>query len=364
MELDGVVQTILVPLAASAVGAAFCGGMLYLRRLGRELRTKGVTARATVHRKFRGDQDSLENFYAVFSFEDRQHTPRLVEVKVPSRVWRGLREGETTAITYLADHPETAGIGPAWGRKLVGGALLYLALVGAALAIFGVALPLWDFLGQTDNVEAAPEFLILGAFIAGFPVLFLLSRRQSARRNAAMAAFAAGRGWDFLGDDGTQLLSLLKAFGPQEVWRVYHVVRGEIPGGRLYLFRCGSRVRASRSSGSDGFGCLAEGGRFTNEEVVTVYPRLPVVHRLMADKVDVGGADFRRKYVALCERRDPAEAAVSPRVQEILLEHAAAPGWVVEVRIASAGVLVLTSHAVGPPEWAHLVDLAERILSG
>ncbi len=138
---------VLMPLVGSAIGAGFCAGVLYLRRQGSELRTRGVTARAKILRKLRKPEEGwLENFYAVVSFEDGQHRQHEVEIKVPSRSWRGFSEGETTAITYLPDHPSTAGIGPVWGRKLIGFFLLYIALVGAAMAVLGVGLPVWDLL--------------------------------------------------------------------------------------------------------------------------------------------------------------------------------------------------------------------------
>ena len=364
MEFNGFVQSIAIPIAVSAVGVAFCVGVLYLRRIGRELRTKGVTARATVVRKLQRDGDALENFYAVVSFVDRQHRPHQVEVKVASRVWRGLGEGENTAITYLPDHPETAGLGPVWGRKLVGAILLYLALVGAVVAILGLALPLWDLLQKSEVADSGAEFLILGLFAAGFPALFLLSRRQSARQRAALREFAGTRGWTYFGGDAAELLPLLKAFGPEEVWQAHNVVRAEGHSDRLYLFGYRSRARAGRGSASNGFACLAEGGRSGNDDVVIVYPRVPVVHKLMGDKVEVGGPDFLRQFVVQCRRRDVAEAAVTDTVQRILLEHAAGPGWVVEVRIGNPGVVVISSHAAGPAEWDHLVQLAQRIRAG
>lgn len=364
MELDTVVRDVIVPLAVSAAGVAFCLGVLWLRRLGRELRTRGVTARATVVRKFRKDGGALENFYAVFSFVDRQHAPHQVEVKVASRVWRGLGEGETTAITYLPDHPETAGIGPVWGRKLVGGVLLYVALVCAALAVLGIALPLWEFLQRADLVDSAGEAVIMGLFVAGFPVFIFLALRQRARQGAAMRQFAKRRGWNFLGGAAAELLPLLQTFGPEEVWHPYDVVRAEDPAGHLYLFGYGSHVRARRDSGSNGFGCLAEGGAFENDEVVTVFPRIPVLDRLIGEKAEVGEPDFRREYVVVCPRRDVAEAALGDRAQKILLEHRTGPGWVLEVRIARPGVLVTSSHAAGPAEWDHLVEMTQGIQSG
>jgi hypothetical protein len=130
-------QSILIPLAAMIVGAAFCAVLLYFWRSGRELRSKGVTTQGVVSKKFRKG-GGLENFYALVSFIDLSGRSHVVEMKVASRVWRGWREGETVDITYLPSQPEKAEQGPKWGRKLIAGALLFMAAIGALMSVTGL----------------------------------------------------------------------------------------------------------------------------------------------------------------------------------------------------------------------------------
>jgi len=128
------VQALLIPFAAMLAGALFCAVLLYFWRGGKEFRKNGVTTQAVVVKKYRKDR-GLENFYALVSFVDLNLRRQVIEVKIASRVWRGLREGETTAITYLREQPERAEQGPKWGKALVGGVLLYMAAIGALMAV-------------------------------------------------------------------------------------------------------------------------------------------------------------------------------------------------------------------------------------
>ena len=132
----GRVSTILVPLAVALVGAIACAAGAWFWTLGREFRSRGVTAQALVLEKYRkGGEFRLENFYARVSYTDARQRPHQVEVKLHSRAWRSVREGETTLITYLADDPEKALGGPRIGRQLVGVFLLFFMVVAAGLTI-------------------------------------------------------------------------------------------------------------------------------------------------------------------------------------------------------------------------------------
>ncbi|MCC6858276.1 MAG: hypothetical protein IT158_06940 [Bryobacterales bacterium] len=125
-------QALLIPFGVMMAGALFSTAVVYFWRCGREYRVNGVTTQALVTRKFRKG-GGLENYYALFSFADMNHRPHEVEVKVASRAWHSLREGESTAVTYLAGDPERVAQGPRWAKKLVAGFLLFIATIGVLL---------------------------------------------------------------------------------------------------------------------------------------------------------------------------------------------------------------------------------------
>jgi hypothetical protein len=123
-------------LLVTAVGAAFSWGALHFWQAGKEFREGGVTAQATVLKKYRKG-GGLENYYATFGFTDRFGKSYTVEMKLRSRAWRGIREGGTGPVTYLPDSPERAEFGPRWGKQLLGWFYLFFALVGGAMAVIG-----------------------------------------------------------------------------------------------------------------------------------------------------------------------------------------------------------------------------------
>ena len=135
----GKASTVLVPLAVALVGAIACAAGFWFWTIGREFRARGVTAQALVLEKFRKSEDFwLENFYARVSFTDAQQRPHEVEVKLHSRIWRGVKQGETTPISYLPEDPERVLAGPRTGRQLVGIVLLFFMAVSAGLSIAGL----------------------------------------------------------------------------------------------------------------------------------------------------------------------------------------------------------------------------------
>jgi hypothetical protein len=139
----------LLPLLAAVVGIVFLLGSYWLWSSGREFRSRGVTARATVLEKYRKDGEfALENFYARVSFEDEQRRPHQVEVKIISRAWRGLSVGETTHITYLRDDPEKVSFGPVWGRQIIGAFLIFFMLVATGLTIAAIGSMFAALLGR------------------------------------------------------------------------------------------------------------------------------------------------------------------------------------------------------------------------
>lgn len=136
MEADA--KTLLLTCGAIVAGLLFLLGGLYFWRSGRELREQGVTTEATVVQKLRKG-GGIENYYAVVTFTDLQGTPQTLELKVLSRAWHGLREGEPVTITYLPAQPEKSSVGAKWGKQLFGWFFLFLALAGGGMALGSLA---------------------------------------------------------------------------------------------------------------------------------------------------------------------------------------------------------------------------------
>jgi hypothetical protein len=120
-------------------GCVFFAIVFYFWRSGRELRENGRTAGALVVKKFRKPGGGIENFYIHASFKDEAGIAREAGIKVLSRAWRSLREGETTQITYLPGRPEAAAYGPRAGRLVIGYALFFMLIVAGCLIVTAFA---------------------------------------------------------------------------------------------------------------------------------------------------------------------------------------------------------------------------------
>lgn len=127
-------------LALIAAGGLFFGLLFIflgwkLWSNGRELRSSGITVSATIKQKFRNAKDQswggLENYYLRCTFQDASGNAEEMEVKVPSKLWRQLREGQNFDITYLPGQIESAEAGPRWGWQVRG-------FIGVAMMLFGI----------------------------------------------------------------------------------------------------------------------------------------------------------------------------------------------------------------------------------
>ena len=92
-----------------------------------------------------------------------------------------------------------------------------------------------------------------------------------------------------------------------------------------------------------------------------IYRRVPRLEKMLSDRVEVGGPEFRREYTVVCCQPDVAATVINYEVQKILLEHAADPQWVLDVRIVGQRVLVTTPWAQKPEEWDYLLALTRRL---
>lgn len=187
-----------------------------------------------------------------------------------------------------------------------------------------------------------------------------LSLRQSTKQKAAMEQFAASHGWRFLGRDQSQLRPVLDQVDPSESWTAADIVLVERPPASVHLFSYSS-TRRGRRSYEYGFGCLAEHTGWGSEERVSIYRRVPLLEKMLSDRVEVGEPEFRREYTVACRQPDVAATVVNYAVQKIMLEHASHPQWALQVRIVGQRVLVTTSWAQKPEEWDYLITLTRRL---
>lgn len=198
-------------------------------------------------------------------------------------------------------------------------------------------------------------------------VIIILSLRQSARVRADMAQFAASHGWVFLGGDPSERLKLnqiLDQVDPSKNWRAEYIVLVGAPRESMYLFRYLASSKGGRRGGRTNeyrFACLAEHAGWRNEDSVSISSRVPLLEKLLPNRVDVGGPDFRREFSVECRRTDVAATVVNDSVQSILLEHAAGPQWYLEVRIVGGRILVTTAWAQKPEEWDYLITMTTRV---
>ena len=134
-----------------AAGAVFIGAIFFIvgRRVRKEERdlTSGLaSAQATILKKLRkpgaGTWAGLENYFILVRFTAPSGANVEVDIQVPSRAWRMLREGGTTGVNFPADRPEQAQFGSAFAYRFqrAVGALLMIGGIFAALffAIFCV----------------------------------------------------------------------------------------------------------------------------------------------------------------------------------------------------------------------------------
>ena len=185
--------------------------------------------------------------------------------------------------------------------------------------------------------------------------------RYSARQKAGMKQLAAEHGWQFLGINSSQLESMLEDIHPNEKWNAWNIILVEGPPQSVYLFSYSSRATGRSSGGEYGFACLADHAGWCSDEPVAIYRRVALVEKLLGDRVEVGGPEFRQEFTVTCRRPDVALTIVNQAVQNILLQHVREPQWLLHVRIAQGRLLVTTSYAQKPDEWDYLIGLTRRL---
>lgn len=115
---------LLIAFGGLLFGAVFMFIGWYLWYEGQDLRSSGLTVRATVLRKFRkADQGlwgNLESFYAQCQFRDITGQSREVDVYMGAKRWYQVSEGATTMVTYVPNEVDEPLPGSRFGWQLRG----------------------------------------------------------------------------------------------------------------------------------------------------------------------------------------------------------------------------------------------------
>ncbi len=205
------------------------------------------------------------------------------------------------------------------------------------------------------------EIVVMSIF--GLLVLGALARAiwEGAKRREQVARYSSSRGFRVLGAGHEPLVALLEQVEPDSKWSPYFVMLAEPEPRSVYLFSYAVSPKDRPSKSSNGYACLAEHSANRPEWLVTIFTRVPVVEKLVGDRVEAGGEEFRRAFTVTCSNAGAALATVNVEIERVLLEHAASPGWNLTVTLAGRGVLVQSCWAQTEQEWDYLIVLAKKL---
>jgi hypothetical protein len=209
-------------------------------------------------------------------------------------------------------------------------------------------------MGTTEIVGIS----IFGLLLLGAVALGLW---QGTKQRERVARYSSGHGFSVLRAGDARLAALLEQVAPDSRFSPHPVMLVEPAPNGVYLFGCQIRSKERSSTSSTGYACLAEHAANRPEWPVTIFTRTPIVEKLVRDRVETGGEEFRRKFTVTCSNAGVALVTVSVEVQRIFLDHAAGPGWYLSVTIAGRGVLVESHWAQTEEEWDYLIALAKKL---
>ncbi len=219
---------------------------------------------------------------------------------------------------------------------------------------------------RIGKLEFPPELLFLPGLVLVAAILILWSCYYRYRQKGEMQTLAASRGWNFLGKDAADLRLWLAKVDTIKSWRASNIILVEGPQEKVYLFNYWAPSKQSRGSSEEGTACLAERPDGQTKELVMIDRRSPVAglneleDKLLEDIVQVGGPEFRGKFMVRCHRPDIAAATVTSGAQEVLLRQTSSLNWR-QVLIAGRSVLVTVTLPLKPEEWDELLGLTKRL---
>ena len=219
---------------------------------------------------------------------------------------------------------------------------------------------------RIGKLEFPPELLIMPALVLIAAVLILWSCYYHYRQKGEMRTLAESRGWNFLGKDLPELRRWFAEVDAGRKWTPSNIIQVEGPPEKVYLFNYWSHSGQSRGSSEEGTACLAERPDSQTAELVRIDPRTPLAplneleEKLLDDIVQVGGPEFRGKFMVRCRRPDIAAATITSGVQEVLLRQTSSLNWH-QVMIAGRRVLVTVTLPLKPEEWDELIGMTKRL---
>ena len=218
---------------------------------------------------------------------------------------------------------------------------------------------------RIGDFEIPGGLLVMPAFALIVAVLLLWTWYYYAKQRGEMKDLAVSRGWSYLGKNDPEFSRLLLDFSAGTDWIVENIIRVEGEPARVYLFTYQASARTSSESTEIGAGCLSGRSLTPGGEVVVIDPRPPLIGKLVenlaGEWVEVGGADFRERFLVQSARADTATALVTRGVQEIVLQRKDCRLKWSRVSIAGRRVLVTVTYRLKDTEWDDLIGLTARL---
>lgn len=195
--------------------------------------------------------------------------------------------------------------------------------------------------------------LVLAGLAAGI--------HQGAKQRRQAAAYSSHRGYALLKRNEPRLASLLGLISPNMSWSPDTVMLVEPPPHAIYLFGALVNTRGGNTRASTGWACLAEYDTGFLAHPVAIFTRIPGADFLVNGRVDAGSEEFRREFSITGSDPASAQLAIDPGIERILLDHATAPGWNLNVYLSSKGIIIESRWALTDDEWDYLVALARKL---
>ena len=221
---------------------------------------------------------------------------------------------------------------------------------------------------RIGNLEIPGGILVMPAFVLVIAVLVLWSCYYHSLQKSEMRSLAASRGWKFLAKDSPELRRGLEEMDTdtdqKRNWRPENIILVESPPERVYLFNYWAPSQQSDGTPEEGTACLAERPDAQTKELVMIYRRSRLLGelemKLLDDRVEVGGQEFRTEFLVRSRQPDIAAGTVTSALQEVLLRQASGLMWD-RVWIAGRRVLVTVTLRLKPEEWDELLGLTKRL---
>lgn len=205
----------------------------------------------------------------------------------------------------------------------------------------------------TVIIVTVSALLVLGGLALAF--------RQGINERRQLAGYSAAHGWAVAAKPDAQLTHLLAEFDSSSGFYPRNVMTVEPPPSPIYFFHNTRRPKDRPSNQTTGYSCFSRYGGRRFEGKVEIFNRTPGVEKLIGGRAHVGSDEFQKAFTVTEQVPGTAAMTVNRDLERVMMDHAAGPGWYVNVEIANGGILVSSSWAQSPVEWDHLIDLTKQI---